>query len=97
MPGDLQIRALERAIEISGNAATLRNELGVAEHSLDLWLSGRAGMPQRVFMAVVDLILRDDIARARGDRRKDTRAGVSGFVPDRRGSEHADGEAKPLS
>jgi hypothetical protein len=96
MPDDLQMQALHRAVEISGGAARLRSMLGVAEHSMDLWLTGRAGLPQRVFLAVVDLILKDDIARARGDRRKDRRSGIAGFVPDRR-SERSDGGAKPLT
>lgn len=71
MNGDLKRRLLERACEIAGGSERLSRQLGVEQHTLEFWLSGRATPPERVFLSVVDLILDDDIARAAQDRRKD--------------------------
>jgi DNA-binding transcriptional regulator YdaS (Cro superfamily) len=64
-----QRRLIERAMEIAGGTAALCLCLGVHEHSLKLWLEDRAAMPGRVFLALADLILEDDIRRAAQDRR----------------------------
>jgi hypothetical protein len=34
-----------------------------------LWLSGRATVPESVFLVAVDIVMRDDLARAAQDRR----------------------------
>jgi hypothetical protein len=41
----------------------------VEPHALELWLSGRATVPEWVFLVAVDLVVRDDLARAAQDRR----------------------------
>jgi hypothetical protein len=41
----------------------------VEPHALELWLSGRATVPEWVFLVAVDLVVRDDLVRAAQDRR----------------------------
>jgi hypothetical protein len=69
MDRELRLTVLRRAAEISGGSSQLRARLGVESHALELWLSGRATPPESVFLLAVDLVLRDDIARAAQDRR----------------------------
>ena len=71
MQRQLKARLLARACDISGGRERLAARLDVEPHALEFWLAGRATPPDRVFMAVVDLVLEDDIARARQDRRQD--------------------------
>lgn len=77
VPG-FQRRLLERATKIAGGSAPLCLRLGVHEHSLLLWTEDRAAMPGRIFLALADLILEDDIARAAQDRRVQPRAAGDG-------------------
>jgi hypothetical protein len=71
MPGvAFQRRLLERATEIAGGRAALSVRLGVHEHSLALWAEDRAAMPGRIFLALADLVLEDDMARVAQDRRE---------------------------
>jgi hypothetical protein len=77
----LQLKLLARAVEISGGTARLRARLGVAEHALLLWLRGRALMPMDVFLAVVDVILEDDLARKAQDRRMQPRPPAANDSP----------------
>ncbi len=72
-----QCRLIERAMEICGGPAALCLRLGIHEHSLKLWLEDRAGMPGRVFLALADVVLEDDIARASQDRRTGPRSDAS--------------------
>ena len=74
MPRELQARLLQRAIEIAGGPAALCLRIGCDDHAVELWLADRATVPDRVMVALVDLILEDDIARAAQDRRKETRS-----------------------
>jgi DNA-binding transcriptional regulator YdaS (Cro superfamily) len=67
---ELQPRLFARAIDICGSAKALCAQLGVEEHSVRLWMAERARAPERIFLAVVDLILEDDLARAAQDRRR---------------------------
>jgi hypothetical protein len=60
-------------LAIAGDRASLGDRLGVEGHVLGLWLAGRATIPQRVFLAVVDMVLQDDIARSAQDRRAEPR------------------------
>ena len=69
----LQPRLIARAVEIAGTAPQLASRLGVDEHAVRLWLTGRATPPQQVFLELVDFILADDIARAAQDRRREPR------------------------
>jgi hypothetical protein len=73
MRGDLQHRVLLRATEIMGGEEALRAGLGAQDHTFNLWLTGRARLPDGIFLRIVDLILADDIARSTYDRRKDAR------------------------
>jgi DNA-binding transcriptional regulator YdaS (Cro superfamily) len=73
MDGDLRVTVLRRAADIAGGSSALRQRLDVEDHALELWLSGRATVPERVFLLAVDLVVRDDIARATQDRRSSPR------------------------
>jgi hypothetical protein len=66
---ELRLTVLRRALQIAGSSAALRERLNVEDHALELWLSGRATVPDWVFLLAVDLVVRDDIARAAQDRR----------------------------
>ena len=66
---ELQPTLLRRAVEIAGGTDELCQLLGVSETRLRLWLSASVRLPDPVFLKAVDLILRDDIARATHDRR----------------------------
>jgi hypothetical protein len=69
MDRELRTTVLRRAADISGGAPALQQRLRVEQHALELWLSGRATVPEWVFILAVDLVVRDDIARAAQDRR----------------------------
>jgi hypothetical protein len=69
MDRELRVTVLRRAADISGGSSALQQRLNVDRHALELWLSGRATVPEWVFLLAVDLVLRDDIARATQDRR----------------------------
>jgi DNA-binding transcriptional regulator YdaS (Cro superfamily) len=74
MTRHLKRRLLERALEIVGDRDALAELLDVEPHALELWLTGRATLPERVFVMAMDVVLRDDIARAAQDRRRAPRA-----------------------
>jgi hypothetical protein len=65
----LRMTVLRRAADITGGSSALQQRLNVEQHALKLWLSGRATVPEWVFLLAVDLVVRDDIARATQDRR----------------------------
>jgi hypothetical protein len=69
MDRELRVTVLRRAADIAGGSSALRQRLNVEDHALELWLSGRATVPEWVFLLAVDLVVRDDIARALQDRR----------------------------
>ena len=73
MRAELRRRVLQRALKIVGGRSALRARLGVADHSLEFWLNGRASIPDRVLDIAVDLVLQDDIARTAQDRRGEPR------------------------
>ena len=66
---DFQGRLLQRALEICGSSRALCAHLGADQHSLKVWLDGKARLPERVFLRAADIVLEDDIARAKEDRR----------------------------
>jgi hypothetical protein len=74
MDRELRTTVLRRAADISGGVSALQQRLRVEQHALELWLSGRATVPEWVFVQAVDLVVRDDIARAAQDRRGSPRA-----------------------
>ena len=73
MDRELRMTVLRRAMDIAGGSSALQQRLGVEQHALELWLSGRATVPEWVFMLAVDLVVRDDISRAAQDRRASPR------------------------
>ena len=70
---ELQQRLLERAVQIAGSDANLAARLSVDEHTVWFWRTERARLPDRLFHALVDMILDDDLARAASDRRTQPR------------------------
>jgi hypothetical protein len=73
MDRELRVTVLRRAADIAGSSMALCERLKVEQHALELWLSGRATVPDWVFFLAVDLVLRDDVARAVEDRRASPR------------------------
>jgi len=69
MDRELRLTVLRRAVDIAGGSAALSAALNVEQHRIELWLNGRATLPHWVFLLAVDMVLRDDIARAAQDRR----------------------------
>jgi hypothetical protein len=69
MDRELRVTVLRRAADIAGGPAALRERLKVDDHALELWLSGRATVPEWVFFLTVDMVVRDDVERAAQDRR----------------------------
>jgi hypothetical protein len=77
----LQPVLLRRAAEIKGGVRELCEYLEVSYARMELWQAGKARLPDPIFLKAVDLVLRDDIARASHDRRQrlrddETRSGV---------------------
>lgn len=67
---DLRRQVLERAVQIAGGALAFAARMQVEDHSLRLWTTGRARIPEWVFLCAVDIVLHDDVARSGQDRRK---------------------------
>ena len=84
---ELQPTLLRRAVEIVGGREPLCEYLGVSDSRLELWLAARVRLPDPIFLKTVDLVLRDDIARASHDRRQHPRE--SGPRSRRAASRHA--------
>ena len=74
MDRELRRTVLRRAAEIAGGTAQLSEKLNLEQHRLELWIAGRATAPHWVFLLAVDLVLRDDMARAAQDRRSTPRS-----------------------
>ena len=77
MDRELRLTVLRRATDIAGGPAALRERLNAEEHALQLWLAGRATVPDWVFLLAVDIVVRDDMARAAQDRRTSPRLNES--------------------
>ena len=77
-----QGRLLKRAIEICGGWNTLCARLGVGEHTVKLWLDGKARIPESVFLKAADIVLEDDVAWAEADRRGAPRVAAFGRSSD---------------
>jgi len=73
---ELQPTLLRRAVEIVGGREALCEYLGVSDARLELWLGARVRLPDPIFLRAVDLVLKDDIARASHDRRQRPRDGA---------------------
>ena len=65
---------LKRAAEICGSEALLCERLGITSVRLHQWIEGKARVPDGIFLKSADIVLEDDIARARQDRRSFPRA-----------------------
>lgn len=70
MAASVQIRALQKAIELAGGRRALAERLGVGSKDLEKWLAGKADIPRDVFMRVVELII-DELAPDAGDESAD--------------------------
>lgn len=73
---ELQGPLLARASEIAGGDHKLAERLGVSMSRLAWWKKALVRIPDPVFLKAVDMVLKDDIARASGDRRKAVRQGT---------------------
>ena len=62
---EVALRALARAIDLVGRAGVAQ-ALGVSEESIDLWVLKKAAIPGRVFSALTDLLIEQDLARNLG-------------------------------
>jgi len=69
-----QGRMLQRAAEICGGDDVLCAYLGVSKFRLNIWIEGRSPLPEQVFLKAADIVLEDDIAWAKQDRRTAPRA-----------------------
>jgi len=49
MAASVQIRALQKAVELAGGRRALAGRLGVKAADLEKWLGGRAELPREVF------------------------------------------------
>lgn len=59
---DLHDRILQRMVELSGGSDKLAARLKVPASTLQLWLQGKATIPQEVAVQLVDMILAADLA-----------------------------------
>jgi len=73
---DLQTALVERAEKIEGGRTALAMRLGIPERRLALWAGGTLPVPAHIFLTLVDIVLRDDVARASQDRRQEPRNGA---------------------
>ena len=62
-----------RAVDIAGGIDRLADLLQVSPHRVRFWGNGTATAPNHIITTLVDLILRDDLARAQQDRRQHPR------------------------
>jgi len=93
----LQGKLIARAAEIVGGMDTLCDRLGVQRPALHLWLQRKALLPDRIFILLTDIILKDDIARAAQDRRRDVRTDEPATLDDTPPRPGADGDGKDAS
>ena len=73
---ELQCRVLDHAVHLAGGKDALCAALGLDRRALRAWMEDEAGMPERIFVAVVKFIT-DDAARSTGpaeSRRNPARA-----------------------
>lgn len=77
MDRHLQQRILRRAAEIVGGVDALCHLFDVEPQQLQFWLDGKASPPPQVAGWAIDLVLKDDVARALQDRRHSPRHGAA--------------------
>jgi hypothetical protein len=61
----VQARVLRRALEILGGIEAAEAHLGLPGSLLTFWLCEKGGMPNSVFLRLVDLIMEHEIAALR--------------------------------
>lgn len=67
----LYTRALRRASELLGGENVLAARLRVSRTAVTLWMSGLAGVPDDVFLKVVDLLLERKLSDMRAPPPRD--------------------------
>ena len=77
---NLQQALLERAAAIVGGPGRLGRLIGVDASLLQRWWAAQLRLPETIFLQLVDIVLKDDVARARADRRQHARTYA---LPDR--------------
>jgi hypothetical protein len=60
----LQPKLLGRALDIAGGEEALCARLRIDPRALRAWVDGDAALPERIFLAVIDLITDDGIRSA---------------------------------
>lgn len=65
MVSQVHVRVLDRAAELLGSADALARRLGARPADLAGWMRGEGRLPERVFLAAVDVIMEDDAQRLR--------------------------------
>lgn len=61
MAASVQIRALQKAIEIVGGRRVLAGQLGVKASEIEKWISGKVELPRDSLLRVVEIII-DELA-----------------------------------
>jgi hypothetical protein len=69
MDRELRLTVLRRAADIAGGSQALCERINAEPHAVELWLSDRATVPDWAFFLAIDIVVRDDVARAAQDRR----------------------------
>jgi hypothetical protein len=57
MAPSIHIRALNKAIEVSGGRKELAARLEIKAADIEKWLAGKAEIPEKVFLRIVDVII----------------------------------------
>jgi hypothetical protein len=57
MAASVQIRALQKAVELAGGRRALAERLAVRAADIEKWLSGKLELPRDVFLRVVEFIV----------------------------------------
>jgi DNA-binding transcriptional regulator YdaS (Cro superfamily) len=65
MAKEVYVRVLRRAAELLGGSAALARRLGANRAGVEQWLRGEGDLPERVFLAAIDVIMEADAERMR--------------------------------
>lgn len=57
MAASVQIRALQKAVELAGGRRALAERLALKAGDIDKWLSGKLELPRDVFLRVVEFLI----------------------------------------
>jgi DNA-binding transcriptional regulator YdaS (Cro superfamily) len=53
------IRAVQKAIEITGGRKALAERLGVKPTEIEKWLDGKAQVPHETFLRIIDIVIEE--------------------------------------